>query len=273
MAIYTVDQGEEALLDLMLAINYSLRLFSNDVTSGLTSAQINALDEGDFTEATFAGYSAKTLTGGAWTTTQDDPSTGTYAAQTFTRSSTGTAETIYGYYVERASDGALMWFEEFTGPLSIELINDSIEIVPTITLDDDQETPVHAKGIMASQSETTADGSYTSSSATDFALSNFVADGTRTYRIHVDSAWNLTGSGQWTANYQVDGVDLGRAGIITGTSGFNDFYMSSATLWTPDTGTYDLTIYLTEVSGTASVELYAASTTPRHFWIEDIGPR
>lgn len=158
MSLTIVNAGEEAFLDLVLAAGYTLRLYSNDVTAGLTDAQIDALAVGAFTEATFAGYASVALTGGAWTTTPSDPSTGTYAAQTFTRSSTGTAQLIYGYYVTLTAGGALRWFEQFAAPVSVEFIADAITLTPTITLDDTEGNGMAAGDILMTGRATAAPG-------------------------------------------------------------------------------------------------------------------
>lgn len=134
-ALQVVNQGEEAFLDLILAVNYTLRLFQNDVETGLTETQKNALTQAAFTEANFTGYSAAALTGGSWTTTQDDPSTGTYAQQSFTRSGGGAGQLIYGYYLTKTSGGALQWYEQFDGPQVI-LNGDVLRVTPAITLDE-----------------------------------------------------------------------------------------------------------------------------------------
>ncbi len=136
MTVIVPNVGEEAKLDLILAVGYTLKLYTNDITAdpdypdGVVAA--------DFTEATFAGYSSKTLTGGSWTTTPGTPTVGVYAAQTFTRTSTGTAETIRGYFVTRTSGGALEWYEE-TGPIVMQESGDNITITPRLTLRDDQD--------------------------------------------------------------------------------------------------------------------------------------
>lgn len=135
MTIQVVNQGEEAFLDLILGVNYSLRLFKNNVDSGLTTTQKNALTEANFTQADFTGYAAVTLTGGSWTTTPGDPCTGVYAAQTFTSSANQTAQTIYGYYVTTAG-GALRWYETFSAPITIEFNGESISVTPRMTLQD-----------------------------------------------------------------------------------------------------------------------------------------
>lgn len=132
-----VDQGELAFLDLITAVNYTLRLFTNDVEAGLTAGQMEALTEADFDEATFAGYSAAALTGGSWTTVDTDPSFATYAEQSFVRSSTGTAQLIWGYYLETTTGGFLRYYEQFDGPVSIEFEDDELAVTPLLTLDDE----------------------------------------------------------------------------------------------------------------------------------------
>lgn len=139
MTVIVVNQAEEAFLDLILAVNYTLRLFKNDVTVGLTASEVDALTESSFTEADFTGYLAVALTGGSWTTSAGNPTTGQYAMQTFTRSSTGTAQTVYGYYLTKTAGGALQWFEEFSEPVTIEFINENVTVTPSITLTDSQD--------------------------------------------------------------------------------------------------------------------------------------
>jgi hypothetical protein len=146
MTIVVVNQGEEQFLDRILGINYQMKLFTNDVTSGLTAAQVDALTESSFTEATFTGYAAATLASASWTSTPGDPGVASYAQQTFTRSSTGTLQNVYGYYVVRSSDGALAWFEKFPGPAPIEFSGDAIRVTPRITLQDTQDSPGAIEG-------------------------------------------------------------------------------------------------------------------------------
>ncbi|GAA2209311.1 hypothetical protein GCM10009850_047690 [Nonomuraea monospora] len=136
MTLVVVNQGEEDLLDAILAVNYTLRLHKNDVTDGLSAGQIEALTESDFTEADFTGYSSKALTGGSWTTTPGDPCVGVYVQQTFTSTADQSPQACYGYYVTRASDGALQWFEDFSSPLTIEFNGEGIAVTPRLTLAD-----------------------------------------------------------------------------------------------------------------------------------------
>jgi len=135
-SLVVVNQGEEAWADLVLAVGYTLRLYKNDVTSGLTPDQIDALTQAAFTEADFPGYASSAITGGTWTTTQGNPTTGTNTERQFTRSSTGSAQLIYGYYLTRTSDGALQCFEHFDAPISVEFLNDRIDVTPRITFED-----------------------------------------------------------------------------------------------------------------------------------------
>lgn len=136
MTLIVVDQAEKHFLDLILAVNYTLRLYKNNATSGLTQVQKDALTEASFTEATFTGYSSAAMTGGSWTTTAGNPCTGVYAQQTFTASADQAQQTIYGYYVVRTSGGALEWFEDFETPVIVEFNGENIKITPRITLSD-----------------------------------------------------------------------------------------------------------------------------------------
>lgn len=137
MTIIVLNQGEQAFLQNgVTGVAYTLRLYTNDVTAGLTATQIDALTEAAFTEATFAGYSGQTLNTGDWSITVGDPTQAVNLEKSFIRSSTGTAQSVRGIYVTRNSDAKAMWFEPFPGPVVVEFINDEIEYTPLITLDD-----------------------------------------------------------------------------------------------------------------------------------------
>lgn len=136
MTLRVVDQAEKHFLDLILAVDYGLHLFSNDVESGLTTEQKDALDETDFTEATFTGYASASLTGGAWTTGEGNPASAGYAATAFTSTANQTPEVIYGYYVTRVSDGSLQWYEYFSASATVQFNSQSIVVTPAVTLAD-----------------------------------------------------------------------------------------------------------------------------------------
>lgn len=155
--IQVVNQAETAWLKLITDVDMTLRLYTNDVLAGLTDVEIEALTEAAFTEATFAGYSAVALTN-PWTIVPGNPSKATVPQQTFTRTSTGTAELIYGYYLTRIGDGALMWFEQFDGPVSMEFQNDVLNVTPELTLDDAGGFDVEVGTIVAYGGTTAPDG-------------------------------------------------------------------------------------------------------------------
>jgi microcystin-dependent protein len=159
MTIVVVNTGEAAFLnDGVTGVAYDLRLYTNDVTAGLSSADIDELDETDFTEATFAGYAAEAVGTGDWTVTEGNPTSAANLEKSFIRSSTGTPEDVWGYYVTRDSDGALMWFEPFDGPVTIELENDQLNVTPTMTLDDAEGNAVETGFIVMSGGATAPPG-------------------------------------------------------------------------------------------------------------------
>lgn len=136
MTLRIPDPSEEFLLDTIFAVNYTLGLFKNNVESGLSEAQKSALTVASFTAATFTGYAAVALTGGSWTTTQGDPSTATYAAQTFASTANQAATDQYGWYLTRTTGGALVAYEYFTSAVSVAFNGDQIRVTPRFTLKD-----------------------------------------------------------------------------------------------------------------------------------------
>ena len=155
--IQVVNQAEAAWLKLITDVDMSLRLYTNDVLAGLTDVEIEALTEAAFVEATFPGYTAVALTN-PWTIVPGNPSKATGSEQSFIRTSTGTAELIYGYYLTRIGDGALMWFEQFDGPVSMEFQNDVLKVTPELTLDDAGGFDVEVGTIVAYGGTTAPDG-------------------------------------------------------------------------------------------------------------------
>lgn len=133
------NQAEEAWLDLILAVNYTLRLFKNDVFAGRTQAELDALTETAFTEATFTGYAAIAIPGGGWTTTPGDPGVGTYPQQSFIRSATGILESVYGWYLTTTTGGFLRAYDRIGGNsgTTMQFINDEIRVTPRIPLTDE----------------------------------------------------------------------------------------------------------------------------------------
>lgn len=135
--VVIVDAGEQAVLaNGVTGVAYTLRLFVNDVTAGLTPSQVDQLDVGDFAQATFTGYAAQPVATGGWTVTQGNPTVARNAEKTFTSTAAQAPQLVWGYHVTRTSDGILVWFEQFDGPIVVENSGDEIRIRPTLTLDD-----------------------------------------------------------------------------------------------------------------------------------------
>jgi hypothetical protein len=130
------DPSEEFILDTIFAVNYTLNLFKNDVESGLSIAQKEALTVASFTAATFTGYTSKALTGGSWTTTQGAPSTAVYASQTFASTANQASTDQYGWYLTRTTGGALVAYEYFSSPVAVAFNGDEIRVTPRFTLQD-----------------------------------------------------------------------------------------------------------------------------------------
>jgi len=271
MTIVVPNVGEEFFLDSILAAGYTLRLYTNDVTAGLDDEQIDALVAGDFTEATFAGYSASAITGGTWTTTQADPTVGTNTQRTFTRSSTGTPQTVYGYYVTRTTGGALAWFEKFPGPITVTNNGDAIAVTPTLTLDDDQEATVSARGIVGTPFTSAASaGPYSADGTTDMVLTNMPVIAGRTYAFHLHTYASLSGAATWHLTLAVNGTHVGRLGTVTSTASLP---VDGTVYWTAAAtqATDDFAVFVDEVSGTETLSLNGAASVPRTFTMLDVG--
>lgn len=131
MALNFPDVGEnialEAIVNKTAPQNLVLKLYSNNITPSDTDTAAT------YTEATFAGYSAITLTGASWNSASSG-SISYSSQQTFTRSTTGTLENIYGYFVVQASSGILVYSErDGAGPFPVTNAGDAIKLTPTIT--------------------------------------------------------------------------------------------------------------------------------------------
>lgn len=145
MSLVIPDVAEADMLSRVLDPDLTLKLFRNDVTSGLTAPQVEALDESDFVEATFSGYVDVDLAGenqgvsSDWAITPGDPTVAEAPQATFESDADQSPETIYGYYVVKTSGGAIQWFEYFSSPQTIENNGDAIRITPRFTLIDEQD--------------------------------------------------------------------------------------------------------------------------------------
>ena len=132
MSLVVCNAGELLLLEWALKSsstpeNLTLKLYTNDYTPVATSTA------GNFTEATFTGYAAKTLTRGSWvapSTNGSGEAEATYAAQDWEAES---AQTVYGYYVVGATSGTLVWAQRFATARSVA-DGDTLTITPKFTL-------------------------------------------------------------------------------------------------------------------------------------------
>lgn len=133
MALLFPNTGEnialEALVNKTAPQNLVLKLFSSNTTPAEGDTAVT------YTEATFAGYAAATLTGASWNAASAG-SIAYSAQQTFTRSTTGTTENIYGYYVVQVTSGTLVYAErDVSAPFAVTNNGDTIKITPTISAD------------------------------------------------------------------------------------------------------------------------------------------
>ncbi len=124
------DAGENLVLNMIVnrtaPENLTLRLFRNNITPSDTDTA------GTYTEASFPGYSAITLTGASWNAASGG--TITYSAQqTFTCTGASTDD-IYGYYVVQVSSGTLLYSErDASAPFAVRNNGDTLRITPTIS--------------------------------------------------------------------------------------------------------------------------------------------
>lgn len=132
MALVVPDLGELELLTKLLinttdTEDYIVRLYQNNYSPSNTTVV------GDFTEANFTSYTAKTLARSDWAS----PSTvGTKAESTGTVQSWtcgATGNTVYGYYVVGSTSGVCLWAEQFVAA-RILVDGDVLFLTPKFTL-------------------------------------------------------------------------------------------------------------------------------------------
>ncbi|PQO33163.1 hypothetical protein C5Y96_09900 [Blastopirellula marina] len=134
MALVVPSSGENLILAWALTDatpeNLTLKLFKNDITTidGDTVA-------GDFTEADFTDYAAKTLTRDGWNSITQDANNKSLATYSSTQSWTcgTTGNTIYGYFIVGASSGTLVWAEKFATSTVLSE-NVQLSVLPKFTL-------------------------------------------------------------------------------------------------------------------------------------------
>lgn len=146
MVLVVPNAAEAAQVSRILDPDMVLKLFTNDVINGLTSDQIEALDETDFTEATFDGYAPVPIAGenqggsSDWTISSGAPCVAVGQAGSFACDQDQlTPQTVYGYYVVRDSDGGLEWFEYIVPAQIFEFNGDETRVTPRYTLKDETD--------------------------------------------------------------------------------------------------------------------------------------
>lgn len=123
------NNGSQVLGQTLLdADTWNVDLFKNDYTPDLTS------ELSDFTVADYPGYSDLEAANFAFDSYDSQKRAVFLADQlTFERTSTGTAQNVYGYFVTNAN-GDLVWAERFaTGPYTMENSGDQIVFRPRFT--------------------------------------------------------------------------------------------------------------------------------------------
>ena len=135
MALLVANEAEQRMIQMITNSstaqnqNLSLKLYKNNLTPASTDVLA------DFTEATFTGYSAVTLTSGSWTITPGAPTSAQQSSATTFSCSGTTSELVYGYYLNQTAGTCLMWAERFSdGPYTIANSGDKIILTAQLTL-------------------------------------------------------------------------------------------------------------------------------------------
>lgn len=134
MTLKLVNGGEVIALEYLVnkdaPQDLVLRTFKNNITPADTDVAAS------YTESNFTGYAAITLTGASWTVTPGDPAVATFAERNFTSSADQTLQTVYGYYLTRATGGELVWSERLPTPQAIQNSGDRVSVTPRIEASD-----------------------------------------------------------------------------------------------------------------------------------------
>lgn len=133
MAIAIPNKGKEYFIALMLANNFNIHLFTNDVTNNMDV--LNTLDLGDLTEASGGGYSSKTLYSVDWTITEvENYVLATNISQTWIFPGTldGLSK-IYGYYITDVSNTTLLVVDRFAVEFYPNENGTFYSVLPTIS--------------------------------------------------------------------------------------------------------------------------------------------
>ena len=130
MSLKIVDIGLNKMLDKLLTA-YGTTLVLHLFKSNTTPAAGDTLST--YTEATFPGYASQNVTGWTGATVASSTATSTADQKTFTRSTSGTAENIYGYYITDAGGNLLYAERDPAAPIGLTNSGDAYLITPKLT--------------------------------------------------------------------------------------------------------------------------------------------
>jgi hypothetical protein len=132
MALVVPTASENQMLETLLGLDSAEDLVICLYVNNITPSDTDTL--ATYTEMSTLGYANKTLLKSSWTVAQAaSKAEGSYAQQSWTFTS-GTAVTVYGYFVKRATTGDLWYAERFTTPHTVQNTGDTIRVTPKLTL-------------------------------------------------------------------------------------------------------------------------------------------
>lgn len=135
-------------------------------------------------------------------------------------------------------------------------------------------TDVLPWGIVARHQLTGDSSGFSAPGTADWLLDEVPVDASRLYEITLISAWGITAAtDRALIAVHADGTQVARLGD-TDTVGAGSFnVMSASCFWEPATGTPDLDIRITGLTGAGTFTFFAGATFPRQLYVKDIGPR
>jgi hypothetical protein len=133
---YSAAGEIKALTEIVTGENIVCHLYTACATAG--GQPLPASIVGDFTEATFTGYSSKTLTGTVsgttWSTPTGTPATSQYnSASPQSWTATGSFQTILGYYYVGATSGTFYGAQSFASAVVQSSGQPGMTLVPGLS--------------------------------------------------------------------------------------------------------------------------------------------
>lgn len=114
--------------------NGVLRLYQNNPSPAPSKSSVL----GDLTQCTFPGYAPVTLVTADWgspTIAANVASVTASSAKTYTRSTTGAGQTVYGAYITDSGNTLLYAVCLFAGgPFTLATAGDKVNVLPTLTM-------------------------------------------------------------------------------------------------------------------------------------------